>query len=67
MYGQGGPPWGMIQARRERDELSRTLWDLKQTVLTAVEDALAEMEKPHRSKAKVKDILRTLQVRLTQP
>ena len=57
MYNQRGTPWGMIQARRQRDQITDTYSHLKKAVLAGVEEALAELEKRRVSKVKVKEIL----------
>ena len=57
MYSQRGTPWGMIQARRQRDEITDTYSGLKKVLLAGVEEALAELGKRRVSKVKVKEIL----------
>lgn len=66
MYGYRETPWGMIRARQERDELGQRLRDLREVVLAAADDALAELGKPRGSKAKAVDILRALRLHVTK-
>ncbi len=62
-----GTPWGMIRARQERDQFSGRVGYLRQTVLDAIEEALAELMKPRGSKKKVKEILNALRSEVSQP
>jgi hypothetical protein len=54
----------MIQARKERDEMRGSLRNVEEIVLTAIDDAPAELEKPRGSKLQVKSMLEALRSRL---
>ena len=55
-----GTPWGMIQARNDRDHLNIKLRDLRKMVFATVDEALAELEKPDGSKDRIAELLRRL-------
>lgn len=66
MYGNSGTPWGMIQARKERDDLDQELRKLREMVLSALDTALTELNKPRGSRLKVRTILNGLRSHVAQ-
>ena len=67
-----GVPWGMIQARKQADtyhvELDNSRkreYDLRHFVITAVDQALAELDGPRFSKKRLKMILSNLKTQIT--
>ena len=59
-----GAPWGMINARRERDTYRDDLSRLHRMIALGLEEALRELEKPKISNVKITEILQRLRTQL---
>ena len=59
-----GTPWGMINARRERDNYRSDLSILHHKVAVGLDQALRELEKPRISKVKIIEILQSLRMQI---